>query len=36
MAEGFLSKDQFDEFTKRMEQGFDHVSQQNNLWSERA
>ena len=29
MAEAFLSKDQFDEFPKRMEQGFDHVSQQN-------
>ncbi|HEY7711253.1 MAG TPA: hypothetical protein VIG57_14640 [Candidatus Entotheonella sp.] len=29
MAEGFLSKDQFDEFTKRMEQGFDPISQQN-------
>lgn len=29
MAEEFVSKDQFDEFTKRMEQGFEHVSQQN-------
>ena len=27
MAEELVSKDQFDEFTKRMEQGFDHVSQ---------
>jgi hypothetical protein len=29
MAEAFLSKDQFEEFTKRMEQGFDPISQQN-------
>lgn len=28
MAESYVSKDQFEEFTKRMEQGFDHVSQQ--------
>ncbi len=28
MAEEFVSKDQFEEFTKRMEQGFDQVSQQ--------
>ena len=27
MAEEFLSKNQFEEFTKRMEQGFDHVNQ---------
>jgi len=27
MAEEFLSKDQFEEFTKRMEQGFQHVNQ---------
>ncbi len=27
MAEEFVSKDQFAEFTKRMEQGFDHVNQ---------
>ncbi len=27
MAETFVSKDQFEEFTKRMEQGFDHVNQ---------
>ena len=26
MAEEFLSKDQFAEFTKRMEQGFDQVN----------
>ncbi len=26
MAEEFVSKDQFAEFTKRMEQGFDHVN----------
>jgi hypothetical protein len=26
MAEEFVSKDQFDEFTKRMEQGFEHVN----------
>ena len=28
MAEEFVGKDQFGEFTKRMEQGFDHVNQQ--------
>ncbi len=27
MAEEFVSKDQFEEFTKRMEQGFDQVNQ---------
>lgn len=27
MAEEFVSKDQFQEFTKRIEQGFDHVNQ---------
>lgn len=27
MAEEFVSKDQFEEFTKRMEQGFNHVNQ---------
>lgn len=27
MAEEFVSKDQFEEFTKRVEQGFDHVNQ---------
>ena len=27
MAEEFVSKDQFGEFTKRMEQGFEHVNQ---------
>jgi hypothetical protein len=26
MAEEFVSKDQFDEFTKRMGQGFEHVN----------
>lgn len=26
MAEEFVSKDQFEEFTKRMEQGFDHLN----------
>lgn len=26
MAEEFVSKDQFEEFTKRMEQGFEHVN----------
>ena len=28
MAQEFVSKDQFGEFTKRMEQGFEHVNQQ--------
>lgn len=27
MAETFVSKDQFEEFTKRMEQGFDQINQ---------
>ena len=27
MAEEFVGKDQFEEFTKRMEQGFDQVNQ---------
>lgn len=26
MAEEFISKNQFEEFTKRIEQGFDHVN----------
>ena len=30
MAEQFVSKDQFEEFTKRMEQGFHHADQRHN------
>jgi len=30
MAEEFVSKDQFEEFTKRMEQGFDQVGERFN------
>lgn len=30
MAEAFVGKDQFEEFTKRMEQGFHHADQRHN------
>lgn len=35
MAEEFVSKDQFEEFTKRMEQGFDHVNQRFDQMNQR-